>query len=61
MKELTTQGLWNVELKNKIIEHKGSIQNIQEIPQDIKNKYKIVWDMSMKRLIDMARDRGAFI
>ena len=61
MKELTIQGLWNVELKNKIIEHKGSIQNIQEIPQDIKNKYKIVWDMSMKRLIDMARDRGAFI
>ena len=52
MKELTIQGLWNVELKNKIIEHKGSIQNIKEIPQDIKNKYKIVWEMSMKRLID---------
>lgn len=61
MKELNAQGLWNIELKNKIIEHKGSLQNIQEIPQDIKNKYKIVWDMSMKRLIDMARDRGAFI
>ena len=61
MKELTIQGLWNVELKNKIIEHKGSIQNIKEIPQDIKKKYKIVWEMSMKRLIDMAKDRGAFI
>jgi len=49
------------ELKNKIIEQKGSIQKIENIPEDIKNKYKIVWDMSMKRLIDMAKDRGAFI
>ena len=61
MKELNHEGLWNLELKNKIIEHKGSIQKIDEIPQGIKNKYKIVWDMSMKRLIDMAKDRGAFI
>ena len=61
MKELNHEGLWNLELKNKIIEHKGSIQKIDGIPQNIKNKYKIVWDMSMKRLIDMAKDRGAFI
>ena len=61
MKELKSKNLWNIELKNKIIEHKGSIQKINNIPQDIKNKYKIVWDMSMKRLIDMAKDRGAFI
>ena len=61
MKELKNKGLWNVELKNKIIEQKGSIQKIDNIPQNIKNKYKIVWDMSMKRLIDMAKDRGAFI
>ena len=61
MKDLKTQGLWNTELKNKIIEHKGSIQNIHHIPQEIKKRYKIVWDMSMKRLIDMAKDRGAYI
>ena len=61
MKELKDQGLWNGELKNQIIEQKGSIQKIDSIPNEIKQKYKIVWDMSMKRLIDMAKDRGAFI
>ena len=61
MKELNAQGLWNIDLKNKIIEHKGSLQKIDEIPKEIKQKYKIVWDMSMKRLIDMAKDRGAYI
>ena len=58
MKQL---GLWNVSMKNKVIEQKGSIQNIDGIPDKIKKKYKIVWDMSMKRLIDMAKERGAFI
>ena len=47
--------------ENKANRTKGSIQNIEGIPDKIKNKYKIVWDMSMKRLIDMAKDRGAFI
>ena len=61
MKELKQQGMWSTSLKNKIIEQKGSIQKINEIPEKIKEKYKIVWDMSMKRLIDMAKDRGAFI
>tara|TARA_Y100000389_G_scaffold84002_1_gene80631 strand:- start:3854 stop:6532 length:2679 start_codon:yes stop_codon:yes gene_type:complete len=61
MKELKYLGLWNVDIKNEIIEQKGSIQKIDSIPQNIKNKYKIVWDMSMKRLIDMAKDRGAYI
>jgi len=61
MKELKAAGLWSVDMKNEIIEQKGSIQKINSIPQKIKNKYKIVWDMSMKRLIDMAKERGAFI
>lgn len=61
MKDLKTQGLWNTELKNEIIEQKGSIQKIDSIPHEMKQKYKIVWDMSMKRLINMAKDRGAFI
>jgi len=61
MKELKDAGVWSVDMKNQIIEQKGSIQKIDSIPQNIKNKYKIVWDMSMKRLIDMAKDRGAYI
>ena len=61
LQEMKQLGLWNVTMKNKVIEQKGSIQNIDEIPDKIKKKYKIVWDMSMKRLIDMAKDRGAFI
>lgn len=61
MKELKERGLWSVDLKNQIIEQKGSIQNITHLPQDIRDKYKIVWDISMKRLIDMAKERGAFI
>ena len=61
MKELKEIGLWNVDIKNEIIEQKGSIQKIDSIPPKIKNKYKIVWDMSMKRLIDMAKERGAYI
>lgn len=61
MKELKELGLWSVDIKNEIIEQKGSIQKIDSIPQNIKNKYKIVWDMSMKRLIDMAKHRGAYI
>lgn len=61
MKELKQQGLWNKKMKNMIIENKGSIQNIEEIPKNIRQRYKIVWDMSMKRLIDMAKDRGAYI
>jgi ribonucleoside-diphosphate reductase alpha chain len=61
LKELTNLGIWNTKLKNKIIENKGSIQNIGNIPDYIKNKYKIVWEIPMKHIINMARDRGAFI
>ena len=61
MKELKEKGIWSKEMKNEIIEQKGSIQKIEGIPKNIKDKYKIVWDMSMKRLIDMAKERGAFI
>ena len=61
MKELKDLGIWSKNIKNRVIENKGSIQKIEEIPEHIRNKYKIVWDISMKRLIDMAKDRGAFI
>jgi ribonucleoside-diphosphate reductase alpha chain len=61
MKELSQLGLWNEEIKQNIIANKGSIQQLTDIPQYIRDKYKIVWEIPMKHLIDMAADRGAFI
>jgi len=61
MKELIDLNIWNSSIKNEIVKHKGSIQTIKEIPDYIKQKYKIVWEMSMKSIIDMAKDRGAYI
>ena len=61
IKELLELGIWNEDIKNNIILNKGSIQYIESIPQFIKEKYKIVWEIPMKHLIDMATDRGAFI
>ena len=61
MKELIDLGLWNIKMKNAIISNKGSIQNITTIPSHIRDKYKIVWEIPMKHLIDMAADRGAYI
>jgi ribonucleoside-diphosphate reductase alpha subunit len=53
--------MWTQELKNKIIVNGGSIQNIIEIPQKIKNMFKTSWELSKKVIIDQARDRGLFI
>ncbi len=53
--------LWNDEMKDKIIINQGSIQNIKEIPNDLKLLYRTVWEISQKQLIDMSRDRGYFI
>ena len=61
IQELLELGIWNNDIKNNIILNKGSIQYIENIPQFIKDKYKIVWEIPMKHLIDMAKDRGAFI
>ena len=60
MKELIDLGVWNENVKNNIIANKGSVQQL-DIPQKIKDKYKIVWEMPMRHIIDMAADRGAFI
>lgn len=59
--ELTSLGLWNKSIKNRILHAQGSIQSIPEIPERIKAVYKTVWEMKMRALIDMAADRGAFI
>jgi len=61
LKDLVQLGLWNERMKNKIIHHNGSIQQIDEIPQNIKDLYKTVWEIKQKTIIDMAADRGAFI
>lgn len=59
--DLASRGLWDLEMKNKIIEHHGSIQSIAEIPKEIRNLYKTVWEISQKTIIDMAAERGPFI
>ncbi|MFM9008512.1 MAG: ribonucleoside-diphosphate reductase subunit alpha, partial [Bacteroidota bacterium] len=59
--DLVRLGLWNNDMKNKIIAANGSIQNIAEIPQDIKELYKTVWEIKQRTIIDMAADRGAYI
>jgi ribonucleoside-diphosphate reductase alpha subunit len=61
MADLINLNLWNEKIKNNMIANHGSIQHIVEIPQYIKDKYKTVWEIPMRGLIDMAADRGAFI
>lgn len=61
LNDLVERGLWNETLKQEIMRHNGSVQNIERIPQDLKELYKTVWEMSMKDIIDMSRHRGYFI
>ena len=61
MKELIQLGHWNEEIKNNIILNKGSVQQLTVLSDHIRNKYKTVWEIPMKHVIDMAADRGAFI
>merc|ERR1712176_560481 len=61
LRDLLKLGLWTPLMKNKLIAANGSIQHIDEIPAEVKEVYKTVWEYSQKNLIDMAADRGAFI
>lgn len=61
VKDLQSLGLWSKEMKDLMIKAGGSIQNITDIPQEIKELYKTVWEISQKIIIDMAADRGVFI
>ncbi len=61
LKDLVGLGLWNDSMKERIIAANGSIQHIEEIPEELKDLYKTVWEISQKAIIDMAADRGAFI
>ena len=59
--DLIDLGLWNDKMKNKIIANNGSVQSIEEIPNDLKLLYRTVWEISQKHLIDMSYDRGVYI
>jgi ribonucleotide reductase alpha subunit len=61
MNDLIALDLWNEKIKNNIIANHGSIQHLEMIPPEIKEKYKTVWEIPMRNLIDMAADRGAYI
>jgi ribonucleoside-diphosphate reductase alpha chain len=60
LNDLVARGLWNETLKQEIMRENGSVQNLN-IPQDLKELYKTVWEMSMKDIIDMSRQRGYFV
>jgi ribonucleoside-diphosphate reductase alpha chain len=60
LEDLVKQGLWNEDLKQQLMRNNGSVQDL-DIPQDLKELYKTVWEMSMKDIIDMSRHRGYFI
>jgi len=61
LKDLVALNIWNDGIKNQLIASNGSIQNIDEIPQNIKDLYKTAWEISQKTIIEMASDRGAYI
>ncbi|MFI5204886.1 MAG: ribonucleoside-diphosphate reductase subunit alpha, partial [Flavobacteriales bacterium] len=61
MRDLVKLGIWTENVKNKIIAANGSVQGIDEIPDNLKEIYRTAWEISQKTLVDMAADRGAFI
>jgi len=61
LEDLVERGLWNEDMKQELMRNNGSIQNIEGIPEDLKELYRTVWEMSMKDIIDMSRHRGYFI
>ena len=61
MRELIDAGLWNERLKNNIIANRGSVQHLTQLSEHVRNKYKTVWEIPMKDVIDMSADRAVFI
>ena len=59
--DLISRELWSLEMKDEILRHKGSVQQISGIPEDLKELYKTTWEIKQKHVIDMAADRGAYI
>ena len=61
LRDLVKEGLWNKEMRQKIMAANGSVQNINEVPQNLKDLYKTAWEISQKSIIELAADRGAYI
>jgi ribonucleoside-diphosphate reductase alpha chain len=61
VEDLIDRGMWGEEMRLRLIAHKGSVQNIEEVPEDLREIYRTVWEMKQKDIIDMSADRGAFI
>lgn len=61
VRDLEARGLWTTEMKNAIVARDGSVQAIAAVPDDLRALYKTAWDLSMKTIVDMAADRGAFV
>ncbi len=61
LRDLVKEGLWNKEMRQKIMAANGSVQNINEVPQHLKDLYKTAWEISQKSIIEQAADRGAYI
>ena len=61
VRDLISLGIWSSDIKDQIIKNEGSVQNISGIPDNIKQVYKTVWEISQKNIINMAADRSAFI
>uniref|UniRef100_A0A6C0LTI4 ribonucleoside-diphosphate reductase n=1 Tax=viral metagenome TaxID=1070528 RepID=A0A6C0LTI4_9ZZZZ len=61
MKELSDMGMWNEEIKNNIIANKGSVKYIDALSDEVKARYRTVWEIPMKDIVLMAKERGAFI
>ena len=61
LRDLTKLGMWDDDMKNRIISANGSIQNIKEIPENLKALYRTAWEISQRAIVDMSADRGAFI
>ncbi len=61
LRDLQEVGMWNEDLRRRLIAERGSVQNIHEIPEDIRMRYRTVWEISQRSIVDMAVDRGPFI
>ena len=61
VQDLIALGLWSESMKDEIVRHNGSVQDVMEIPDDVKRRYKTVWEISMKSIIDQAADRGPYV
>jgi ribonucleoside-diphosphate reductase alpha chain len=61
VRDLIELGLWNERVKDEIVRHNGSVQDVAEIPEDVRRRYRTVWEISMKSIIDQAAERGPYV